>query len=347
MISKLISTVLLFSLNAMAQDFLPAYLLKLDSQFTHHVMVVEKSTHKLYLYENQNGIPKLLKTYKVATGKIKGNKQVQGDKKTPEGIYRFHVFHSANDLNQMYGKTGLIYGAGAFTLNYPNVIDRREGKTGGGIWLHSTDDDSRIDKGLDSRGCVVAVDEDLKNISRYIDLLNTPMIIVQNQQYLTRETWTENKNEIESVINTWLTAWQNKDFNTYIDQYSPSFHNARKGSYNQYKAYKRAVFSRTDSPQIALNNVSILQFSDYAVVTMEQDYKSDIIQDIGKKIIYLQKNASYEWKIIAENWYKLPTNYGVAFEPNQRFFLSTENDNTEKLVKVSKEPATESSTNTN
>lgn len=342
MISKLISLVLLFSSNLLANDFLPSYLLKLDSQFTHHVMVVEKSTHKLYLYQNNNGTPELLKTFKVATGKIKGNKEVQGDKKTPEGIYRFHVFHSAKDLINMYGETGLIYGAGAFTLNYPNVVDRRAGKTGGGIWLHSTDDDKRVDKGLDSRGCVVAIDDDLKNISRYIDLLNTPMVIVQNLQYLSKETWEDNKMEIESVVNNWLTAWQNKDFNTYISQYSPTFHNSRKGSYQQYKNYKRAVFSRTDSPQIEINNLSILQYKDYAVVTMEQDYRSDIIQDKGKKILYLQQNDSYEWKIIAENWYKLPTNYGIAFEPNQRFFLSSQNESTDKLVKISKEPATES-----
>lgn len=339
MILKAITLVFSISLSALAQDFLPAYLLQLDSQFTHHVMVVEKSTHKLYIYKNNNGTPELLKTFKVATGKIKGNKQVQGDKKTPEGIYRFHVFHSAKELIDMYGETGLIYGAGAFTLNYPNIIDRRAGKTGGGIWLHSTDDDARVDKGLDSRGCIVAVDNDLKDISLYIDLLNTPMIIVQNQQFLKSQTWQDNKNDINDVIKSWHQAWQNKDFNTYISHYSPSFHNARKGSYSQYKVYKRAVFSRTDSPEIKLNNLSILQYNDYAVVTMEQDYKSDIIQDIGKKIIYLQKDASYNWKIIAENWYRLPENYGVAFEPNQRFFLSTDSAQ-DKLVKVSKQPAT-------
>jgi len=339
MILKFFSLFLVFSSTLFANEYLPAYLLKLDSQFTHHVLVVEKSTHKLYIYENNNGTPKLLNTFKVATGKIKGNKQLQGDKKTPEGIYRFQVFHSAKDLIKMYGETGLIYGAGAFTLNYPNIIDRRGGKTGGGIWLHSTDDDKRVDKGLDSRGCVVAVDDDLKSISKYIDLLNTPAIIVQNQEFLKAETWSDNKDEIETVINNWIQAWQGKDFKNYISNYSPTFYNARKGAYNQYKAYKRAVFSRTDNPMININNLSILQYNNYAVVTMEQDYKSDLIQDIGKKVLYLEKNDNYEWKIISENWYSLPENYGVAFEPKQRFFLSTQKDQSDRVVRVSKEPA--------
>lgn len=345
MILKLFSLLFVFSMHSFASEFLPAYLLQLDSQFTHHVMVVEKSTHKLYIYKNNNGTPELVKSYKVATGKHKGNKQIQGDKKTPEGIYRFHVFHSAKELIDMYGDTGLIYGAGAFTLNYPNVIDRRIGKTGGGIWLHSTDDDKRVDKGLDSRGCVVAVDNDLKDISQYIDLLNTPVVIVQNQQFLKEQTWQDNRQEINSVVSSWHQAWQTKDFKTYISHYSKSFHNSRKGSFSQYRAYKRAVFSRADSPQIGLNNLSIIQFNDYAVVTMEQNYQSEIIQDIGKKILYLQKDAGYEWKIIAENWYRLPENYGVAFEPNQRFFLSTDTNQDEKLVRVSKQPATQSNAN--
>jgi murein L,D-transpeptidase YafK len=341
---KFFTLVMFFSFSVMASEFIPSYLLQLDEQFAHHVIVVEKSTHRLFVYKNENGFPKLIETYKVATGQIKGNKKVQGDKKTPEGIYRFQVFHSAKDLIDRYGETGLIYGAGAFTLNYPNIIDRRAGKTGGGIWLHSTDDDKRVDKGLDSRGCVVAVDADLKLISRYIDLLNTPAVIVQNLEYLSEKTWKKNKNEIMNVVNTWHKSWQSKDFKTYISQYSPSFYNARKGGYQQYKAYKRAVFSRTDSPQIDIRNLSILQYNNYAVVTMEQDYKSDIIQDIGKKILYLEQNDSYEWKIIAENWYSLPKDYGIAFEPKQRFFLSTENNN-QTVVKFSKEAKTAQSTN--
>ncbi len=49
-------------------------------------------------------------------------------------------------------------------MNYPNPIDQRLKKTGGGIWLHSTNDETRIEKGLDSRGCVVAANNDLKEI---------------------------------------------------------------------------------------------------------------------------------------------------------------------------------------
>lgn len=307
--------------NAYTKDFLPANIYQLDSKFSHHILLVEKSTHKLYLYKNANSQPELVKTYQVATGKITGDKAVQGDKKTPEGIYQFQAFRPAAELIKLWGDTGLIYGAGAFTTNYPNIIDRRAGKTGGGIWLHSTDDDARVDKGLDSRGCVVATDLDLKDISRYIDLKNTPIVIVQNMHYLKKNTWQKNKDALATEIQKWADAWRNKDFETYINQYSKAeFHDPRKGSWSQFRTYKKAIFSRTESPEISFNHLSILTYGDYAVATMEQDYKSQLVQDIGKKVLYLKKDANYQWKIVAEQWSKLEDQLELAFVPSMRFF---------------------------
>lgn len=318
---KLLIVILLFnSMHTFAQEYLPSEIFQLDNKFTHHVLVVEKSTHMLHLYSNEDQIPKLVKKYKIATGKIKGNKQIQGDKKTPEGIYIFQQFHSDKELIEKYGSNGLIYGAGAFTTNYPNVMDDRASKTGGGIWLHSTDDDSRVSKGLDSKGCVVAVDADLKDISQYIDLKNTPIIIKQNISFMAKESWLKNKEEISNVVNTWAKAWKEKDFNAYISQYSNEFNSPIKGNLDQYKAYKKAVFSRSDTPQISLTNLSILNHNNYAVVTMEQDYRSEVIRDTGKKLLYLVRDENYQWKIISEQWYKLENNQNIAFTPSMKFF---------------------------
>lgn len=254
------------------------------------------------------------------TGKFPGDKKIQGDKKTPEGIYFFQRFHASQDLISKYGDYGKIYGAGAFTLNYPNEIDRREGKTGGGIWLHSSDDDNRISLGLDSKGCVVAVDKDLKDLSRFIDLSNTPIVIVENLHFLNTESWKTQKESLQSVVYNWMESWQKKNFDTYINQYSKSEFLDRKGNYNAYKAYKRAVFARSDKPQILFSDVSILLNNDYAVVTMKQDYTSSVIRDIGKKVLYLKKNNQYEWKIVSEKWSKLDQEQNIAFTPKMRYF---------------------------
>jgi murein L,D-transpeptidase YafK len=320
-VAGLLTFLLLTLATAGAQDYLPAHLLALDTRFNHHVLLVEKSTHTMMVYENQNGLPRLVEKFKVASGKIKGDKDREGDRKTPEGIYNFLEFYSAAELRKRHGDYAKMYGAGAFTTDYPNLMDQREGKTGSGIWLHSTDDASRIDKALDSRGCVVVNDKDLKQVSRYLDLTRTPIIIVQEIDYLAKATWDKKRAELMGAVEGWANAWKEKRFNDYISYYHPQeFRDRSKGGYAAYKAYKQAVFSRPDTPRISLDSISVLSAESYAVVTLRQDYRSAVINDTGKKTLYLKLDENYDWKIVAELWEKLPEEGNVAFSPSQRYF---------------------------
>ena len=298
----------------------PSHLYMLDEKFTHHVIVVEKSSHQLYIYENMNGTPRLVKSFQAATGKFKGDKVKSGDHKTPEGIYTLYDFYSQKSLLDKHGKYAEIYGSGAFPMDYPNFMDRRSRKSGGGIWLHSTDDDSRVNKGLDSRGCVVVQNADLKEISRYIELEHTPIIVVQDVHFLNKHTWEKNKAELSNFIKQWASAWQEKDFDTYIKSYSEKdFYDRSKGNFNNYKNYKKAVFARADKPQIQFDHISILNTNDYAVVTLQQSYQSAVINDIGKKVLYLKKDETYNWKIVGELFNKSNAEH-LAFTPSMRFF---------------------------
>lgn len=312
-------TVIIGNIHA-EESFLPSNILMLDEKFSHHVMLVEKQTHKLHLYENNGSYPKLVKTYNSVTGKKKGDKAIGGDHKTPEGIYNIYDFYSKEELLRRHGTYAEIYGAGAFPMNYPNFIDSRAGKSGGGIWLHSTDNDDRISKGLDSRGCVVLQNADLRDISQYIEIDRTPIVVVQDVNFLSKATWERNRKDILDAVQKWATAWQNKDFATYIDSYdSARFHDASKGSFQSYKSYKQAVFSRPDKPTIKFSNFSILVNSEYAVVELQQDYQSAVINDKGKKTLYLKKDANYDWKIVGELWTKIGES-SSNFTPSKRFF---------------------------
>jgi murein L,D-transpeptidase YafK len=306
--------------QAVAEEFFPSNILMMDEKFAHHVILVEKATHKIHIFENNKTVPKLLKTFNMATGKQKGDKVAEGDHKTPEGIYTMYEFLSKDDLLKRHGKAAEIYGSGAFPMNYPNFIDERAHKTGGGIWLHSTDNDNRIFKGLDSRGCVVVQNNDLKEISQYIELNATPIIVVQDIFFLSQTTWERNRKDISEAVAKWTSAWQNKNFDQYIAAYDiENFHDNSKGNYNSYKTYKKAVFSRPDSPQIKFSDISILSTEEYAVVYLEQDYRSSIINDVGRKTLYLKKNSGYDWKIVGELWSKLE-NSNASFVPSKRFF---------------------------
>lgn len=307
----------------MAQDntYYPSNILMLDEKFSHHVILVEKSTHKLYLYANDGTFPKLITSFPIASGKLKGDKASEGDHRTPEGIYTIYDFLSKEELYRRHGSFAKIYGSGAFPMDYPNFMDNLSGKSGSGIWLHSTDDDSRVFKGLDSRGCVVVQNADLKEISKYIELDATPIIVVQDIFFLTKSTWERNRKELNDTIQNWREAWEKKEFDKYISHYDENqFFDRTKGKFNSYKNYKKAVFSRPDPWSIKFEFLSIMTTSDYAVVQLQQNYRSAVINDSGKKTLYLKKNKNYDWKIVGELFDKEGADKNMAFTPSMRFF---------------------------
>ncbi len=325
---------LVFSQNSWTEEVevSPAPLLGMDQFFAHHVIVAEKSTHNLYIFKNKDGSPELIKRYQMATGKKAGDKIFQGDHRTPEGVYYLTEFLTHQDLINRHGKQGEIYGVGAFVLNYPNPMDNKKGKTGGGIWLHSTNDETRIEKGLDSRGCIVTANSDLIDIARYIELNRTPIIVVHELTYLSKNRWEEKRQKVVSAIENWAEAWRTENYNNYIESYHKEFKDPNKGGLAAFRIYKKAVFDQPGQPEVRIKDLSLLQAGNYIMATFKQEYKSSTIEDVGRKTLYLKKDEFYNWKIVSENWSKHgilpvsptePTNQVASFEPSQRFFETT------------------------
>ena len=318
---------LLGSYHAKAEDFLPSVILNLNTYLSHHILIAEKSTHKLYLFENADSNPKLVKTYQMATGKKSGDKVFQGDHRTPEGVYVFTQFVPREELLRRHGKEGEIYGIGAFVMNYPNPMDSSEQKTGSGIWLHSTNDETRIEKGLDSRGCVVVANNDLKDLSHFLEINKSQIIIVENINYLNSLNWNNLKNTLLTFIDTWKTSWAEENLAEYEKHYHPvEFKDPSHKNFTTFVNYKKMVFSNPGKPIIELKYIEILQADKYATINFIQDYTSNTIKDIGKKTLYLKQDEFYNWKIVAERWTKAgiedynKLDKAPSFIPSNRFF---------------------------
>ena len=98
------------------------------------------------------------------------------------------------------------YGARIFTLDYPNYFDRLEKKTGKGIWLHAIPDSTSLQRG--SHGCVVVRNKTIEDLAKYIELQRTPIVVVDQVQYLTESQWTGQQRKIKQ----WLeNQHQSKD----------------------------------------------------------------------------------------------------------------------------------------
>ena len=72
--------------SAATDGKVPDVILQLSPEYD-HVVVVDLSNNRLYLFENEQGGPRLLSDFYTTIGRGGAGKQVEGDMRTPIGIY--------------------------------------------------------------------------------------------------------------------------------------------------------------------------------------------------------------------------------------------------------------------
>lgn len=229
------------------------------------LVLVDKTKYEIHLanYDLENGI-KIFKTYPVTLGKNSGDKVIEGDLKSPEGIYRFTQKFTPPQIKPKFG-------AMAFYMNYPNFIDKREGKTGFDIMLHSTDDPKRLEKPQDSDGCYVVNDERIKEIDPFIKPLETMVIVYADlkPEFLLKSY----HDDLKTTFTNWLSAWTSKDIESYINSYSDTF-KSKGMTKDQYKTYKDSLNKRYNEINVEVSNVKYYKHPKYSIVTYTQNYSS-------------------------------------------------------------------------
>lgn len=96
------------------------------------LVLVEQENYQMRLYEQG----KLQGEYHVSFGQAKGQKRVQGDNKTPKGMY----FVTNKHRGQFDGAYGGYYGGHWIKVNYPNRYDAARGRAEG--WLTTAQESS-------------------------------------------------------------------------------------------------------------------------------------------------------------------------------------------------------------
>ena len=122
-----------YTINLNTEELYPAYLIEIPNS-TESVFIADIENAKLIQYSVVKNRPIKNQEYYMSVGKNGSGKKIQGDKKTPLGIY---FITEKLDISKLPSR----YGAAAYPLDYPNSLDRYMKKTGYGIWLHGTDPD--------------------------------------------------------------------------------------------------------------------------------------------------------------------------------------------------------------
>lgn len=299
-----------------ATSLLPAPLLQISETeaFSKFVLLVDKEKRKLSVFERNGEDVELVQEYPADIGALGGNKTKRDDKRTPEGIYF---------LEQKLAQPQIpfnLYGNLAFTTNYPNLFDQRQNKTGSGIWLHAVPDTVPLTRG--SRGCVVVRNEVIKKLQEYIKLKETPILIFDQVNYITKSEHEQRRKEMSTFVENWRASWENQDLDKYMSFYDQDF-KAPGFNRESWRKHKANLKSKYEFIKVHLSQPYIITHNEQLLVKTLQRYESNQHTDYGVKTIYAIKDNN-GYKIIREEWMPFDRNEVSAAIAKESALLSNQ-----------------------
>ncbi len=124
---------------------------------------------------------------------------------------------------------------------------------------------------------------------REIEIPAPPPAPVQTAQQIEEQ-------EIKRFFIGWITAWQKKNFESYLSCYAASPKFAER-----WHTYKKRKFEQAGEIFINYENLKISTSGENATLTFLQKYKAKNHSDTGLKTIRMRKYAT-GWKIVDESW---------------------------------------------
>lgn len=263
------------------------------------ILIVSKAEHRLYVlgpkkeqFEKRGNLDQweIYASFSVLLGANKGDKLKIGDRRTPEGLYHIKKWIPKKELDSHYG-------AGAFTLDYPNQQDRILGKSGNGIWIHGKAPD-RSDNET-TLGCIVLDNKNLCAL-RYWVKPGTMVLITPQLRWGTQTKRMEIRNEWRDRVVSWQNAWEQGD----IEAFSKFYHHDFPGRKN-FLFHKKAIWTRSPARTLYAEPIAIfLENESEATTVFRQLYLAQNIEGWGQRILFWKRRMDGTFAIIAQTWEK-------------------------------------------
>lgn len=226
-----------------------------------HVVVVDASHSRVYVFEQQSGGLQLIRSFYASIGRAGFDKEVEGDLRTPLGVY--HITSRLDDQ-----QVEELYGIGALPLNYPNEHDRRMGRTGSGIWLHGVPRVSYVRSPYATEGCVALANDDMAYLMRELEPRRTPVIIADEVNWVKPDALSTHRTEFRELLLRWTEARSLGDRAT-IQALSTRDFQADDGVQDRpFKTLVRAAAPTRQNRRIDLKEVSIFRWKRGTEVTV-------------------------------------------------------------------------------
>ncbi len=273
---------------------IPEFLLQL-SPSQKRVVVIDSSLSRALIFEHKENQILLVNDHYITVGKNGVSKTIEGDSRTPLGVYFITSRLNPLGLDDLYGE-------GALPLNYPNEWDQRLGRSGFGIWLHGVPSNTYNRAPFATRGCVAFPNEDISLLYNTPQIENSPVIITQGINWVEPSQNVSFRSSLSRQINAWKTAWENGDIKKIKAHYAKSFSNGLQNRANWLQA-QNALLAKAGSNNFELSDLSIFKYpgaSGMVVVSFNKEYADTYTDQNERMRQYWQIDEHDVWSIVYE-----------------------------------------------
>ncbi|RHH20517.1 hypothetical protein DW219_09940 [Desulfovibrio sp. AM18-2] len=256
-----------------------------------HLVAVDKARQTFLFFEKKSPL-KLKYTFPCTTGQLPGDKQVLNDLRTPEGVY-FVEYKIASGLDFKE------YGGIAYTLNYPNPVDKLRGKTGHGIWIHS--------KGfgiepLSTRGCVAIGLDEIGEVGPQLTPGTAVVLAERLDEKSVPRVDDGTARQLRRLMQAWSSAWaaRSRKFFDFYD--AEAYSRAMPESFVAFRQNKERLFNILRFIKIYNRKIHVLEGPGYWVTWSEQLYTASNLSTEGIRRLYWQRGKDDKFRIVGMEW---------------------------------------------
>ena len=284
-----------FLLHAQQNQGVPAYLLEIpDSVGT--ILIAETATSTLHQFQaGENGATHQGESY-MSVGQNGVDKERAWDRKTPLGIYFITEQLDTSKLHEKYGPT-------AFSLDYPNIWDRSNRRSGGGIWIHGVTANSGRRPPLDTDGCIALPNDELLLLEKALEPLVTPVLIAREIRWTSPELLESAHAELRLALDTWVSSYASGDLHRYLSLYDDDF-SYRGMNRDEWVAYRTQSITRAPAQRVELDDVLLLVDPEDSALYLAR-FRQEIVYEnrtiTTVKRLYWRRSADGVLRIVAED----------------------------------------------
>jgi len=264
-----------------------------------YMLICEKENKLLHLFKFQDDRFVLVKSYPCIIGANGSDKKKAGDFATPKGSYFTLRYIPKSALTE-------IYGEGAFVLNYPNFLDRKDSKKGAGIWIHGHVPGKVIGSGdlVNTKGCIAVSNDVIKELKGLLRPSGTHVSIVDRIKFVKEASRKESFQEVRGFMDEWRKGWESGDTDKYLSHYSKDFINTEGMNFEAFKKHKERVNRGKKFIKVKVDQLAVVFLQEkegqVAVARFVQKYRSNNFDSDSDKLFYLKKERG-GWAIFGES----------------------------------------------